>query len=316
MSVFTAVHEHQLIEFLKQFDCGTLRSFVGIAAGIENTNYFVTTDRADLVLTLFEHHQPEELHYFLDLMAYLADHGVPTAHPLCSRDGSYLSELNGKPAALVLRLTGHSIDEPNAEECRLMGAALGRLHRVSPGFTGYRTPDRALPWALEIHRLLADHLGPDDAALLTDELATQQAHPRNHLPQGAIHADLFRDNALFDDGQLSGMIDFYYACNDALAYDLAVTVNDWCRDESHHISPVLARAMVQGYQSVRAFNDDERTAWPLLLRAAALRFWLSRLKDQCFPRAGELTYAKDPNVFRALLRHHRDLADANHHWLT
>lgn len=309
MSVFTPVHEHQLIEFLKSFDCGTLQSFAGIAAGIENTNYFVTTDQAQFVLTLFEHHQPDELPYFLDLMAYLAEHGIPTAHPLCARNGSYLNMLNGKPAALVARLNGHSIETPSVETCRLMGAALAKMHTVSIHFNGQRAPDRALPWAIAIQAQLACHLKPEDAALLEDELAAQKASPRSHLPQGAIHADLFRDNALFEHGQLSGIIDFYYACNDALAYDLAVTVNDWCREDNHQLDHARANALIQGYQSVRALNGDERAAWPLLLRAAALRFWLSRLKDQCFPRAGELTYAKDPNVFKSLLQFHRDPAN-------
>jgi homoserine kinase type II len=315
MSVFTPVHEPQLIEFLKSFDCGALRSYAGIAAGIENTNYFVTTDQAQFVLTLFEHHKPDELPYFLDLMAYLSEHGIPTAHPLCSRDGSYLNTLNGKPAALVARLSGHAIETPSAETCRLMGAALGKMHTVSINFSGHRAPDRALPWAITIQTQLAEYLEPEDAALLADELATQAASPRSHLPCGAIHADLFRDNALFEHGQLSGIIDFYYACNDALAYDLAVTVNDWCRDDTHALDNARAQALIQGYQSVRALNTDERAAWPLLLRAAALRFWLSRLKDQCFPRAGELTYAKDPTVFKSLLRYHRDPARQPINWL-
>lgn len=319
MSVFTTVHEHQLTQFLTQFDCGRLVSFAGIAAGIENTNYFVTTDRYALVLTLFEHHQPDELHYFLDLMAYLAEHDIPTAHPMCSKSGSYLGELNGKPAALVRRLTGGSLEHPNAEECRTMGTALGQMHRTSPGFGGYRAPDRALSWLEETGAILAAHLAKDiegeTVALLEDELDFQQNHPRGHLPQGAIHADLFRDNALFEQGRLTGIIDLYYACNDALAYDLAVTINDWCRDEQDGIDETRARAMLAGYQGERPINDDERAAWPGLLRAAAMRFWLSRLKDQCFPREGEMTYQKDPEVFRRLLIAHRAQADATRAWL-
>lgn len=319
MSVFTTVHEHQLTQFLTQFDCGQLVSFAGIAAGIENTNYFVTTDRYALVLTLFEHHRPDELHYFLDLMAYLAEHDIPTAHPMCSKNGSYLSALNGKPAALVRRLSGESLEHPNAEECHTMGAALGRMHRISPGFSGYRVPDRALPWLLSTGATLATHLANDmkseTAQMLEDELRFQQTHPRGHLPQGAIHADLFRDNALFRQGRLTGIIDLYYACNDALAYDLAVTVNDWCRDEQDGIDEARARALLAGYQSERPLNDDERAAWPGLLRAAALRFWLSRLKDQCFPREGEMTFLKNPDVFRRLLIAHRAQADHTRAWL-
>jgi len=323
MSVFTTVHEPQLTQFLTQFDCGQLVSFAGIAAGIENTNYFVTTDRHTLVLTLFEHHQPDELHYFLDLMAFLAEHNIPTAHPMRSKSGSYLSELNGKPAALVRRLTGGSLEQPNTQECHTMGAALGRMHRACLGFGGYRTPDRALPWLLETGSMLTDHLikhqtadrSDETIALLQDELRFQQTHQRDHLPQGAIHADLFRDNALFKQGELTGIIDLYYACNDALAYDLAVTVNDWCRNDHDGIDETHARALLAGYQSERPLNDDEQTAWPALLRAAALRFWLSRLKDQCFPREGEMTFLKDPDTFRRLLIAHRAQAEHTRAWL-
>ena len=317
MSVFTPVHEHELIAFLTAYDCGTLQSFEGIAAGIENTNYFVTTDQAAFVLTLFEHHTAQELPYFLDLMAFFAEHDIPTAHPCRTREGAYLSQLNGKPAALVQRLTGRSIDQPNPDECRLMGVALGKMHRASPEFSGQRAPDRAYAWALTTAAQLTPHLTAADAAVLHEELTAQHTHPRSHLPQGAIHADLFRDNALFANGQLSGIIDFYYACTDALAYDLAVTVNDWCRTESHQIDDQRAQALIQGYQSVRPLNGDERSAWSLLLRSAALRFWLSRLKDQCFPRAGELTYAKDPNVFLSLLHYHRapTIAAVQMRWL-
>lgn len=319
MSVFTTVHEHQLSQFLTQFDCGRLVSLKGIAAGIENTNYFVTTDRYALVLTLFEHHKADELHYFLDLMAYLAEHDIPTAHPMPSISGSYLSELNGKPAALVRRLPGGSLEHPNADECHTMGIALGQMHRASTGFSGYRAPDRALPWLLETGGMLASHLAQDldvdSAQLLEDELRFQQHHPRDHLPQGAIHADLFRDNALYEQGRLTGIIDLYYACNDALVYDLAVTVNDWCRNAQDGIDETRARALLAGYQRERPINDDERAAWPGLLRAAALRFWLSRLKDQCFPREGEMTFLKDPDVFRRLLIAHRALADNTRAWL-
>lgn len=319
MSVFTTVNTKQLSEFLTQFDCGQLVSFTGIAAGIENTNYFVTTDRFELVLTLFEHHQPDELYYFLDLMAYLAEHDIPTAHPMRSKSGSYLSELNGKPAALVRRLSGASLDHPTAEECRTMGAALGKMHRVCPGFGGYRAPDRALPWLLETGATLAARLVEDNegetAALLRDELNFQQDQPRNHLPQGAIHADLFRDNALFAQGRLAGIIDLYYACNDALAYDLAVTVNDWCRNEQDAIDTTRVCALLAGYQSERPLNNDEQIAWPGLLRAAALRFWLSRLKDQYDPREGEMTFQKNPDTFRRLLITHRAQADKTRDWL-
>lgn len=316
MSVFTTVNEHQLIEFLQQFDGGTLQSFEGIAAGIENTNYFVTTDRYALVLTLFEHHQPDELGYFLNLMAYLAEHDVPTAHPIPTRSGAFLSTLNGKPAALVKRLTGRAVDAPNAAECRTVGEALGRFHRASQGFDEFRAPDRALSWAQEMRTVLAEHLTPADRDLLDEELALQVQHPREHLPNGAIHGDLFRDNVLFSEGRLTGIIDLYYACNDAFAYDLAVALNDWCRQDDHRLNETLAHAMMQGYLTERPLNPDEIHALPLLLRAAALRFWLSRMKDTCFPRPGEMTFCKDPAEFHSLLLHHQQDTTACQRWIT
>lgn len=315
MSVFTPVHAPELRAFLTQYDAGELQSHTGIAAGIENTNYFVNTTKHALVLTLFEHHRAEELHYFLDLMAFFSEHDIPTAHPLCADNHSYLNTLNGKPAALVQRLTGKSIDTPTAAQCVALGAALGRAHRVSPDFSGYRSPDRALPWANEVSRVLAGHLPAADADLIAEELSAQAAEPRSSLPQGAIHADLFCDNALFDGDQLTGIIDWYYACNDALGYDLAVTLNDWCRTPDHRIDDARARALLHGYQRERPLTNDEKDAWPLLLRAAALRFWLSRQKDWVFPREGAMTFRKDPRVFHDLLRHHRATGDGCRAWL-
>ncbi len=315
MSVFTPVHEPELRAFLAQYDAGALSSHAGIAAGIENTNYFVTTEKHALVLTLFEHHPTEELRYFLDLMAFFAEHDIPTAHPLCAANGSYLNPLNGKPAALVQRLPGQSIDTPTPAQCAALGATLGRAHRVSPDFPGRRVPDRALPWAKEVAGLLDGHLPADEAELIAAELADQTAAPRDGLPQGAIHADLFCDNALFAGDELTGIIDWYFACNDALGYDLAVTVNDWCRGDDHRIDPIRAQALLRSYQRERPLTADEQDAWPLLLRSAALRFWLSRQKDWIFPREGAMTFRKDPRVFLDLLRHHRANESACRAWL-
>ncbi len=315
MSVFTPVHEPELRAFLSSYDAGALQHFEGIAAGIENTNYFVTTDQHALVLTLFEHHQAEELHYFLDLMAFFSEHDIPTAHPLCAANGSYLNTLNGKPAALVQRLRGRSIETPTPAHCAALGATLGRAHRVSPEFSGHRPPDRARDWAGDIAQLLDGHLPAAESDLIAEELAAQTAAPRSSLPQGAIHADLFCDNALFDGEQLTGIIDWYYACNDALGYDLAVTVNDWCRTADHRIDPARAQALLHGYQQERRLTAEERAAWPLLLRSAALRFWLSRQKDWLFPREGALTFRKDPRVFFDLLQHHRATQAQCRAWL-
>lgn len=315
MSVFTTVHAQELKEFLTRFDCGTLVSFEGISAGIENTNYFVTTSSQQLVLTLFEHHTPDELTYFLDLMAHLAEHGIPTAHPLALRSGGYLSELNGKPASLVARLDGRSVDHPKAGHCRGIGHALAGMHLAGRSFHGHRDPDRALPWAQHVAERVLPKLDDEQAALLRDELTFQAQVDRSRLPQGVIHADLFRDNALFADDELHGIIDLYYACNDAWLYDVAVTVNDWCSRDDGSIDATLATALLAGYQQTRTFTPDERHYWPAMLRAGALRFWLSRLQDQIFPRDGEMTYIKDPSPFRRILLNHRANPDAANRWI-
>ena len=211
MSVFTRVDTDQLQTFLKQFDCGDLVEHRGIAAGIENTNYFVTTTGGRYVLTLFENHGAEELPFFLDLMAYLAEHAIPTAHPVATRDHTYLTELNQRPAALVQRLSGASLDRPTPEACAEIGRTLARFHLVSADFPEYREPDRDLAWAEGVARALHETAHADELALLDDELAFQRGETRKGLPRGAIHADLFRDNALFENGQLTGIIDLYYA---------------------------------------------------------------------------------------------------------
>ncbi len=315
MSVFTTVHEPELIDFLTRFDCGELTSFEGISAGIENTNYFVTTTRRQLVLTLFEHHTPEELTYFLDLMAHLAEHGIPTAHPVPLKNGGYLSILNGKPASLVARLDGRSLDHPDAKHCGVMGKALAEMHLAGQSFGGYREPDRALPWAKQVAKRVLDRLDAEQAELLRDELSFQDSVDRESLPGGVIHADLFRDNALFAGDELHGIIDLYYACNDAWLYDVAVTVNDWCSKDTGAIDADRARAMLAGYQSVRPLATEERDLWPAMLRAGALRFWLSRLQDKLFPRDGEMTYIKDPSPFRRILMTHRTKSDQARGWL-
>jgi homoserine kinase type II len=316
MSVFTTVDTDQLTGFLRQFHCGELVEHKGIAAGIENTNYFVTTTAGEYVLTLFENHGADELPFFLDLMAYLAEHDIPTAHPVPTRGGSYLTELNDRPAALVQRLQGRSLEHPDPAACAEIGRTLARFHRVSEDFPEYRAPDRDLAWADRVASRLEAVADADETALLADELAYQRDHGREGLPTGAIHADLFRDNALFDDGRLTGIIDLYYACTDAFAYDLAVTVNDWCTDTDGNSLAAERDALIGAYLAARPFTEAETRLWPALLRAAALRFWVSRMQDRYFPRDAEMTFIKDPMPFRRILEHHRGAGQALIDWIT
>lgn len=301
MSVYTVVEREELEAFLGNYSLGVLLEFEGISAGIENTNYFVTTSEKRLVLTLFENHTADELGYFLDLMAFLAEHGIPSAHPIADRHGHYLRELNGKPAALVMRLSGAGVDHPGVAQCRALGEALGKLHVAGQSFDGHRANDRGPHWWRTTREAIAGKLAEADRRLLDEELAFQLGHRFDTLPRGVIHADLFRDNALFEGDTLTGLIDFYYACNDVLLYDVAVTVNDWCSNGDGGLDDEKVLALLGAYKQVRPFSDSERDAWPVMLRAGALRFWLSRLQDLHFPREGELTHIKDPNVFRNIL---------------
>lgn len=304
MSVFTTVTPEQLQLWLRNYSLGELRDLQGIASGITNTNYFVTTERGSYVLTLFEKNTAEELPYFLDLMAHLADRGIPCPHPVASNSGSYLGELNGKPASLVTRLRGSSVEQPGPNHCAAMGAMLARLHLAGQDFPRQMGNPRGPHWWQATARQVLPLLDETRSRLLLQELAHQAGFRASDLPRGVIHADLFRDNVLFEGLQLTGLIDFYYACNDVLAYDLAITVNDWCVDAQGELDTPRLMAMLRAYHQVRPLTASERQAWPVLLRAAALRFWLSRLYDLHFPQPGELTHAKDPEHYRRILQAH------------
>ncbi len=314
MSVFTTVTPEQLQIWLQRYPLGELLDLKGIASGITNTNYFVTTATGRYVLTLFEKNSANELPYFLDLMAHLADHGIPCPHPIATYDGGYLGELNGKPAALVSCLRGSSLETPNATHCAEMGRVLARMHIAGQDFTQPMDNPRGPHWWRTTTATLLPFLDVGQRTLLEEELAYQATFRHSELPRGVIHADMFRDNVLFDHDQLTGLIDFYYACNDVLAYDLAITVNDWCVNADGGLDAPRLAAMLNAYESVRTLTSAERKAWPTLLRAAALRFWLSRLYDKHHPQPGELTHAKDPDHFRHILalriRDHRGLQAA------
>ena len=305
MSVYTRIERNDLEEFLHHYPLGTLVSFEGIRAGIENTNYFVTTTLGQFVLTLFEQLKYDELPYFIDLMAFLSENDIPSAHPLADHQQHYLRVLHGKPAALVQRLNGASTEHPTIAQCRALGDALGRMHRVGQAYPSRRANPRGLPWWRDTMNKVLPHLTVEDAMLLQEEVHFQtafHARPDSHtLPRGVIHADLFRDNALFVGESLTGIIDFYYACNDVLLYDVAVTVNDWCSLPDGRLNDTLTSVLLQAYQQQHTFSSAEHTAWPVMLRGAALRFWLSRLHDLHFPRAGEITHTKDPEVFKRIL---------------
>jgi len=304
MSVFTTVTPDQLDVWLRNYDLGTLTGLKGIAAGIENTNYFVDTTRGRYVLTLFEKLTARELPYYLNLMAHLARHGVPCPAPLANRQGDYLGELNARPASLVTRLSGADIVHPTPADCAKVGAVLARLHIAAQSYAGHNANPRGTAWWTAVTPKLLPHLDAAEKALLRREVERPATHDAASLPRGAIHADLFRDNILFDAGEVAGVIDFYFACTGALLYDVAITVNDWCIQADSRLDAARTGALLAGYHALRPFTAGEHYAWTAMLRRGALRFWVSRLYDYHLPRAGELTHAKDPGHFQRLLLSH------------
>ena len=309
MSVYTNVLPHELDEFLENYSLGQLQQFTGISDGIENTNYFVTTSKGQYVLTLFEELSLEELPYFLELMAFLAEANIPTAHPVKDKEGNYLRVLNGKPAALVKRLNGASIDIPNEKQCRAIGVHMARMHVASSDFKFERQASRGIDWRVQTAERVMPKLNKEEQALLQQELAYHDAIKLGKLPHSVIHADLFRDNALYIGDELTGMIDFYYAYNGLSIYDLAVTINDWCMNGDDDRNKKNSAALLEAYQTIRPIAQNERDAWQAMLRAAALRFWLSRLQDKHFPRDGEMTHIKDPDVFKKIIEHRANHPD-------
>jgi homoserine kinase type II len=305
MSVYTPVTAEELEAWLGRYGVGTLVDLAPIATGIENTNYFVTTTQRRWVLTLYERLPADELPFYLNLMAHLARAGVECPAPEPDRTGALFSMLNGKPASLVTRVDGEPMLAPDAAHCSAVGAALARLHLASSNYRMRLTNRRGPGWWRQAARSVRPFLDSGQNELLAAELKFQTGFGKGKLPKGAIHGDLFCDNVLFVGGRVSGIIDFGFAATDFLAYDLAITVNDWCvvraGDARGALDRGLAVALVGAYQSVRPLDFDERSQWPALLRAAALRFWISRLYDLYLPRAGELVHAHDPAHFERIL---------------
>ncbi len=305
MSVFTTVTADDLRRWLQNYAVGDLIDMHGITAGIENTNYFVTTSNGRYVLTLFEKLTAAELPFYLNLMAHLSERCVPSAHPVATRAGNYLRLLNGKPAALVARLEGRDVAAPSVTQCAAVGTVLAQLHLAGQSYaTTYATtmdnPRGPKWWKAALSDILP-FVSADEAALLKEEVRFQSLYRFSDLPRGTIHADLFRDNVLFSGNRVAGVIDFYFACTDALLYDIAIAVNDWCLAGDKTLDMERARAFLDAYAKVRPYTPIERGAWPVMLRASALRFWVSRLYDYHLPRPGELTHAKDPGHFRRIL---------------
>ncbi|WP_101048439.1 homoserine kinase [Macromonas nakdongensis] len=311
MAVFTEVSRDEAAALLRQLHLGELTDMAGCAGGIENTNYFVSTrlngEPHDHVLTLFERLSFEQLPFYLHLMKHLAGKGIPVPDPAADEQGNILHSVQGKPAAVVNKLRGKSELAPSADHCAQVGAMLARMHLAGQDYPRQQPNLRGLPWWNETVPVVLPHLDAAQAALLTSELAYQNhvaASPAYAaLPRGPVHADLFRDNVMFDQGRLSGFFDFYFAGCDSFAFDLAVCLNDWCIDLASGVADAArTQAMVQAYESVRPLTAAERELLPAMLRAGALRFWISRLWDWHLPREAAVLQPHDPTHFERVLR--------------
>ncbi|HEY0885953.1 MAG TPA: homoserine kinase [Ramlibacter sp.] len=319
MAVFTEVSEREAGELVHRLQLGELRELRGIQGGIENTNYFLTTEqdgvRQEYVLTLFERLTAEQLPFYLYLMKHLARHGIPVPDPHAlagsagkdEAEGQLLHRVAGKPAAVVDRLRGASVLDPGPAHCAAVGAMLARMHLAARDYPRHQPNLRGLAWWNETVPVVLPHTTPEQATLLRSELAFQ-----NHvatgslyaaLPRGAIHGDLFRDNVMFEDGRLTGFFDFYFAGVDTWLFDIAVCLNDWCVDlASGAHDQARAAAFLDAYAGVRPLAAAERRLLPAMLRAGALRFWISRLWDFHLPREAALLQPHDPAHFERVLR--------------
>lgn len=307
MAVFTSVSHDEAAALLVRLDIGELTSLKGITSGIENTNYFADTTHGRFVLTVFERLGFEQLPFYLHLMKHLASRGIPVPDPQADAAGNILFTLKDKPAAVVNRLAGGHHLAPEVTHCESVGDMLARMHLAGLDYPRQQPNLRGLSWWQETIPVVAPHLTPEQRSLIENELAFQQriaaTNAHRDLPRGPIHADLFRDNVMFDGNRLSGFFDFYFAGVDHLLFDIAVCLNDWCIDlDSGHLAEDRAQGLISAYNRVRPLSANEHHGLPAMMRAAALRFWISRLWDFHLPRDAAMLKPHDPTHFERVLR--------------
>lgn len=302
MSVFTRVTESEVSAWLTRFSVGSFCALAPISEGIENTNYFLTTADGEYVLTLYERVPAEDLPFYLNFTSHLAKLGVAVPMPIADRTGGLFSILNGRPAALTQRVLGRPVMQPDVLHCQAVGVELGRLHNASRAFRTRISNKRGPAWTLATSRAVRPYVSAEQNQLIEEELKFQRERRQTRLPNGAIHADLFRDNVLFDGERLTALIDFGFAATDEFAYDLAITANDWCVSDDGEFDSTRLHALLAAYATQRSPSEAEQIAWPALLRAGALRFWLSRLYDLHLPRAAEVNTPHSPAAFERILR--------------
>jgi homoserine kinase type II len=308
LSVYTSLRRSEIESVLSFYQLAPLIRYTGISAGIENSNYFLQTVQGDFVLTIYEHSTAEQIMPYLGLLDELGKHENYYPVPLLDTKLEYLQELSGKSVAVFSCLPGESVQQVTEMQCRSVAKALARLHLQSSSLAFQQANPRNIAWIQASVKSLGSHLSEQDAELLKDELNYQCQYSILHLPQGIIHADLFKDNVLFKGDRLSGMLDFYAACRDCYVLDIAIALNDWCVDAQGSYEQHRQDVFIQAYQQQRLITDDEQQYLPLLLRRACLRFWVSRLEHKLNPRQGEITQIKDPESFKSLLLQHRHFA--------
>ena len=313
MAVYTEVADDELAPFIASYGLGEVLSCKGIAEGVENTNYMVDTEKGRYFLTLFEKRtSPEDLPFFLGLMEHLAARGIVCPLPVHTTDGRVLGTLAGRPAVLITFLEGVWHRKPQPVHCAAVGRALAAMHIAGAGFEIRRRNGLGLrDWRPLFERFAADAdaITPGLKSVISAELSELERHWPRDLPQGVIHADLFADNVFFLGDRLSGLIDFYFACNDALAYDVAICINAWGFDDKHQFDSARCRALLEGYRSLRPLSAAETAALPMLARGSALRFLLTRAFDWINTPPGALVQRKDPGEYLAKLRFHQSVAD-------
>ncbi|AKU22523.1 homoserine kinase [Massilia sp. MB5] len=307
MAVFTPVSLDDVGQWITQFPLGKATALKGIASGIENSNFFLSTEAGEYVLTIFENLSFEQLPFYLQLMRHLAQHGVLVPAPVANDQGELCVALHGKPASIVSKLEGSSQMAPQPVHCAAVGAMLAKMHLAGRDFPLQQPNLRGLPWWRATAPQLLPVVSAAEASLLREEMQFQETFAAGatyaQLQAGPVHADLFRNNVMFDGERLTGFFDFYFAGCDTWLFDVAVTVNDWCIDlDSGVLDAARVRAMLDAYHAVRPFTADEQAAWQPMLRAAALRFWVSRLYDLHQPREAEILTPHDPTHFERILR--------------
>lgn len=311
MAVFTPVSLDDLTDWLTQFPLGKPLAVKGISSGIENSNFFITTEAGEFVLTIFEKLTFEQLPFYLHLMRHLAERGVLVPAPVANKHGEILHALHDKPASIVTKLEGRSQMTPQPLHCAEVGTMLAKMHLAAADFPIRQPNLRGLEWWRVTAPVVLPYLDADAQELLRNEMHFQETFAASQtyqeLAHGPIHADLFRNNVMFDSDRLTGFFDFYFAGCDTWLFDVAVTVNDWCIDvDSGALDLPRTRALVDAYHAARPFTDAEKIAWQPMLKAGALRFWLSRLYDFHLPREAEMLTPHDPTHFERILRQRID----------